>query len=294
MTCDAPSGALTPHLRGPPSRIDSSRGQISASFGAVAAPRVEPMSEEPAVRRGGPSGRSGRRPRRPPRRVPGRPAEIRRPPVSGGRAGAAPRPGPRDHLPGGPAGQRPPRRHRRGHPRPPGRRRRGGDRVGQDHPAAQDLSRAGPWNRRDDRAYAAPPDRRPGRRRTRRRGARRRAGRRGRLPGAVRRPLVARHAGQGHDRRHPAGRAPARPRPEALRHDHHRRGPRAEPQRRLPPGVPQTPPAPPPGPQGDHHLGDHRPAAVRRPLRGTGTTGAGRRGVGPHLPGGGALPPAGA
>ena len=40
------------------------------------------MSEEPAVRRGGTSGRTGRRPRRPPRRTPGGSAGERRTPVS--------------------------------------------------------------------------------------------------------------------------------------------------------------------------------------------------------------------
>ena len=40
------------------------------------------MSEEPAVRRGGTSGRTGRRPRRPPRRTPGGSAGDRRTPVS--------------------------------------------------------------------------------------------------------------------------------------------------------------------------------------------------------------------
>ena len=40
------------------------------------------------------------------------------------------------------------------------------------------------------------------------------------------------------------------------------------------------------GPEGDHHLGDHRHRAVRRAL----PTAPGRRGVGPHLPGRGPLP----
>jgi hypothetical protein len=43
------------------------------------------------------------------------------------------------------------------------------------------------------------------------------------------------HPGQGDDRRHPARRDAARPRPAPLRHDHHRRGPRAQPQHRLHP-----------------------------------------------------------
>ena len=53
----------------------------------------------------------------------------------------------------------------------------------------------------------------------------------------------------------------------ALRHDHHRRGPRAQPQHRLPARLPQAAAAPPARPQADHHLGHHRPRAVRRALR---------------------------
>ena len=77
-----------------------------------------------------------------------------------------------DHLPAGAAGQRAPRRDRRGDPRPPGRRRRRRDRLGQDDPAAEDLPRARP-RRRDgaDRPHPAPPDRRADRRRADRRGA---------------------------------------------------------------------------------------------------------------------------
>ena len=52
-----------------------------------------------------------------------------------------------------------------------------------------------------------------------------------------------------------------------LRHDHHRRGARAQPQHRLPPRLPQAAAAAPARPQGDHHLGDDRPRALRRALR---------------------------
>ena len=55
----------------------------------------------------------------------------------------------------------------------------------------------------------------------------------------------------------------------ALRHADHRRGPRAQPEHRLPARLPRAAAAPAARPQGDHHLGDHRPAAVRR---GTSTT----------------------
>ena len=44
-----------------------------------------------------------------------------------------------------------------------------------------------------------------------------------------------------------------------VRHDHHRRGARAQPQHRLPARLPQAAAAPPARPQGDHHLGDDRP-----------------------------------
>ncbi len=51
--------------------------------------------------------------------------------------------------------------------------------------------------------------------------------------------------------------------------------------------------AAPAGPQGGRHLRDHRPRAVRAPLRRRARyAGAGRRGLRPHLPGRGALPPA--
>ena len=46
-----------------------------------------------------------------------------------------------------------------------------------------------------------------------------------------------------------------------VRHDHHRRGPRAVPQHRLHPRLPQAAAAAPTRPQGHHHLGDDRPPA---------------------------------
>ena len=88
-----------------------------------------------------------------------------------------------------------------------------------------------------------------------------------RLPGPLHRPDRALEPDQADDRRHPARRAAARPRPEALRHDHHRRGPRAQPQHRLPARVPQAAAAPPARPQADHHLRDDRPRPVRPALR---------------------------
>ena len=47
-----------------------------------------------------------------------------------------------------------------------------------------------------------------------------------------------------------------------LRHAHHRRGARAQPQHRLHPRLPQAAAAPPPGSQGHHHLGHDRPGAL--------------------------------
>ena len=131
------------------------------------------------------------------------------------------------------------------------------------------------------------------RRRADRRGARHAARRRGRLQGAVHRQVRRRHRRQADDRRHPAGRDRHRPEPAPLRHPHHRRGPRAQPEHRLHPRLPAAAAAAPPRPQGDHHLRDHRPGAVRRALRGPPHRRArpDRRGVRPHLPGRGPLPP---
>ena len=111
----------------------------------------------------------------------------------------------------------------------------------------------------------------------------------GRLPGPVHRRVGPRHAGEADDRRHLAERARPRPGPAPLRHADHRRGARAQPEHRLHPRLPPAAAAPPPGPEGDHHLGDHRPGAVRGRLRRR----AHRRGVRPDLPGGDALPAAG-
>ena len=213
----------------------------------------------------------------------------------------------RDHLPRRPPGQPAPRRHRRGDPRPPGRGGRRRDRLGQDDPAAEDLSGAGsrPHDvpqgarrqeaspRRAHRAHPAPSDRGALGRRADRRRARAAAGAAvgGRLPGALHRPHQRRHPRQADDRRHPARRAAARPDAVALRHDHHRRGPRALAQHRLPARLPQAAAAAPAGPQARHHLRDHRRAALlralRRPRR---DPGADHRGERTDLPSGGPLP----
>ena len=153
----------------------------------------------------------------------------------------------------------------------------------------QGRERAG---RRDHRTHPAAADRRQVGGRADRERARHRARRRRRLPGALHRQDLAGQPDQADDRRHPARRAPARPRPAQVRHDHHRRGPRAQPQHRLPARLPQAAAAPPARPQADHHLRDHRPGAVRRALRRPPRqAGADHRGLRPHVPRRHPLPP---
>ena len=187
-------------------------------------------------------------------------------------------------------------------PRSSGRRRLRGDRLRQEHAVAQDLPGPRPRRGGDDRPHPAPPDRRPQRRQPGGGGAGRLEPAR-RPQGAVHGPDDGRHPRQADDRRRAAGGNAVGPVPEPLRHDHRRRGPRAEPQHRLPARLPQTAAAQAAGPAGDRHQRHDR----RRPLQrvfwsgnaGDGRTriggvpaGAGDRGERPHLPGGGPLPPA--
>ena len=65
-------------------------------------------------------------------------------------------------------------------------------------------------------------------------------GERGRLRRALQRPHERGHARPADDRRPAAGRDPARPAAAPLRHDHHRRGARAEPEHRLPARLPAS------------------------------------------------------
>ena len=95
-------------------------------------------------------------------------------------------------------------------------------------------------------------------------------------------------AGAADDRRPPAGGDPARQAAQALRHGHRRRGARAVAEHRLPARLPGARAAAAARPEGDHHVGDDRPAALQPPLRGR----AGGGGERPHLSGRGA-PPAG-
>ena len=169
------------------------------------------------------------------------------------------------------------------------RRRR--DRLGQDHPARRRSASSSAAASRGMIGHTQP---RRIAARTRRRAHRRGARRPSSATSSATRcasPTSAsrRHAGQADDRRHPAGRDPARPAAAQLRHDHHRRGPRAQPQHRLPARLPRAAAAAPARPQGHHHLGHHRPGAVRRALR---TARPIIEVSGPHLPGRGPLPPA--
>ena len=190
-----------------------------------------------------------------------------------------------DRLSGAAARLGAPAGHRRRDPRPPGRDHRGGDGLGEDHPDPEDRARARPGSGRSDRSHPAAADRRTHRRGADRRRARHDARRGRRLPGALHRHVRRRHPGQGHDGRHPARADPARPDAARVRHADHRRGPRAFPQHRLHPGLPDPAAPPPSGPQGHHHVGDDRLRAVRRPLRQSAGRGGSGRPAGPAEPG---------
>ena len=96
---------------------------------------------------------------------------------------------------------------------------------------------------------------------------------------------------QGDDRRHPAGRDPARPHAAPLRHAHHRRGPRAQPQHRLPARLPRAAAAAAARPEAHRHVGHHRHATLQRALRRPDGSPAPIIEVsGRTYPGGGALP----
>ena len=94
-----------------------------------------------------------------------------------------------------------------------------------------------------------------------------RNGRRGRLQGSLHRPHEARRVRQADDRRHPAGRDPGRPAARRVRHDHHRRSARAQPQHRFPAGLPEAAAAQAPGPEGDRHVGHARRRSLCPPFR---------------------------
>jgi hypothetical protein len=140
-----------------------------------------------------------------------------------------------------------------------------------------------------DRPHAAAPHCRQLGGQAHRRGASHAAGRGGGLQGALPGPAEPRCLGQADDRRHPAGRDADRPAAQGLRHDHHRRGPRAQPEHRLPAGLPAPDPAAPARPESDRDLGHDRCRPLREALRVACRAGAGHHGVGPHVSGGAAL-----
>ena len=153
-------------------------------------------------------------------------------------------------------------RDRPRHPGEPGRHRRRRDRVGQDDAAAQDLPRA---RAREHRPHPAAPARRPHHRRAHRGGAGRRSSA---ASSATRCASPTRSAPDTRIKLMTDGillNEIHRDRTAAqVRHDHHRRGARAQPQHRLPPRLPQAAAAEAARPQGDRHLGDDRPAELRR------------------------------
>ena len=75
------------------------------------------------------------------------------------------------------------------------------------------------------------------------------------------------HLHQADDRRHPAGGDAGRPLPERLRHDHHRRGARAQPQHRFPARLPEAAAAAAARSEAHRHLGHHRCRALLRAFR---------------------------
>ena len=139
--------------------------------------------------------------------------------------------------------------------------------------------------RRPDRPHPAAPDRRLERRQAHRRGAEDAARRGRRLQGPLPGPALGRRQRQADDRRHPARRDAERPAAARLRHDHRRRGARAQPEHRLPARPPAPDPAAPARPEDHRHLGDDRRRALRQPLRVEGRPGAGDPGLGPALSG---------
>ncbi len=141
-----------------------------------------------------------------------------------------------------------------------------------------------------DRPHAAAPDRRLERRAPHRAGTGHAAGPGGRLQGALHRPDAPRRAHQADDRRHPAGRNAYRSAVARLRHDHHRRGARTQPEHRFPARLPAPAAAAAPRPEGDRHVGHDRRRALRAALRARRRTGAGAARVGPPVSGRGALP----
>ena len=120
----------------------------------------------------------------------------------------------------------------------------------------EDLPGARPRRRGHDRPHAAAPDRRPQRRAAHRAGARHAARA---TPSATRSASTTDARRSTYVKLMTDGILLAETQRDrlldAVRHDHHRRGPRAQPQHRLPARLPEAAPAAPAGPEADHHLG---------------------------------------
>ncbi len=158
---------------------------------------------------------------------------------------------------------------------------------GKTHAAPQDLPRDGPRRGQAHRRHPAPPDCGDQRGRARCVRARWRAEPARRLPDPLPRSHRSGHADQVHDRRDPPRGDPGRSAALGVRHDHPRRGARAQHQHRLPARAPA--PHPPRAPRSArHHQLRH---AGHRPLLRVLRRRAGHLGVGAHLPGRGGPPP---
>ncbi len=192
---------------------------------------------------------------------------------------------PRIRLSARAAGRAARRGDRARHPRAPGGDRVRRDGLRQDHAAAQDLPRGRARRTRPDRPHAAAAHRRARGGHAHRARDGRERGRVRRLQGPLHRPHAAGRLRQDHDRRHPARRDAGRPRSRRLRHDHRRRGARAQPQHRLPARLPEAAARAPTRPQGDRDVRHARRRPLRAALRHGGRAGAGDRGLGPHVPG---------
>ncbi len=177
------------------------------------------------------------------------------------------------------------RRDRQADPRAPGGGDRRRNRLGQDHAVAQAVPGRRPRRSGADRLHPAAPAGRAFGGAPRGGGTRHPARRPGGLPGALHRPGERAHAGEVHDRRHPARRNAGRSLAVGLRHPDHRRGARAQPQHRLPARLSQAPRREAARPQDHRHLGHHRHRAFRGTLRRR----AGGLGGRPRVSGGAAL-----
>ena len=183
-------------------------------------------------------------------------------------------------LPAGTAGRAARRRDRRGDPRAPGGHRLRRDGLGQDDAAAQDLPRGRARRARPDRPHAAAAHRRARGRGAHRPGARQRRWAR---PSATRSASPTTRSRDAYIKLMTDGILLAETQGDRdccrLRHDHRRRGARAQPQHRFPARLPEAAAAAAPRPQADHHLGDARRRALRAALRARRRARAGDRGV---------------